>query len=144
MTSLWQRANKLYQSWTKQRGDVDALCIVAGKRSEDEEDTPTSLFMQYLMGLEFTDSMFVFLDKTLVVYASEKKWKHIQECQSSNTDQFKVEFVARPRKPEGWEEATQKLVDLMRKSFNGKVVATFQKEWEVRDCVRLLMYPSMM
>ncbi|PPQ86867.1 hypothetical protein CVT25_012586 [Psilocybe cyanescens] len=143
-TAFAARVKRIYDSWTNAQqdedyesiSDVDALFLIAGDPTSDEEPMRKgSCFQQWLLGYEFPSTLFLFQKNKISILCSASKAKILSQIENA-VKSINIEILARPKGKDVASDALPKFLaaytsakrvgSLIKESPSGKLVSEWQ------------------
>mmetsp|Transcript_4057 Transcript_4057/g.6766 ORF Transcript_4057/g.6766 Transcript_4057/m.6766 type:complete len:1035 (+) Transcript_4057:3-3107(+) len=129
---FWERLAKLHKSWTSDREangiwkGADALVVDTGAANEDMVYSKSGALHTWLLGYEFTDTVFVFCSRSIHVLTASKKVQHLVPLKTAENATLPLELLTKEKNDNVAQYAA--LVQAIKSSHTGALVAVLGKE----------------
>jgi len=129
--ACWQRLEKVYQNWEANKDEegptawnsADSLVLSVGEASssDDQDYKKSGAIQTWLFGYEFPETVLVFCKEVFYILTSARKRKILEVLTKEEDGKKSPVLIELLTKGDENKEYFDKLIEAMKKSFDGKV-----------------------
>jgi len=141
--TFWERLSKLHKTWNAERQQdnsvwkgADALVIDSGGLNDDEVYSKSASLQNWLLGIEFTNTVIIVASRSVHVLTDGKKAALLEPLRSAENATLPLDLIVKDKTDKN-KANHAKLIAGIRASHAGATVACLNKEKPLGDFAAL-------